>query len=146
MRNKLFISILTMGIAIGSSIGFIVSHSHNQTKKEVQVAQATRQQQEALPAPSVAPGAPLSIVIPKINVHAPVESVGMDNQGRMDVPKNAIDTAWYSPGYKPGMKGNAVIDGHLDRVTGAPAVFWNLKELTLGDSIIVTENNGKSYT
>ncbi len=136
---------MIIGVVAGISIGFIVS-PHNPTKKDVNALKAAVQKQMANPQPSVSPGIPVSIVIPKIHVYAVVESVGMDSQGRMDVPKNASDTAWYSPGFKPGMKGSAVIDGHLDKATGAPAVFWNLKVLTTGDPISITENNGKTLT
>ena len=115
-------------------------------KSVVSTVQAVMDKKTATPIPTIAPGVPVRIGIPKINVSAVVESVGMDAKGRMDVPKNAVDTAWYSPGYKPGMPGSAVIDGHLDRVTGAPAVFWNIKKLVPGDVIRVSEDNGKIYT
>src|SRR6266849_8717779 len=62
---------------------------------------------------------PKTISIPQINVSANIESVGMDKQGRMDIPQKADNVAWYNLGYKPGEKGNAVIDGHLDKQTGA---------------------------
>jgi LPXTG-site transpeptidase (sortase) family protein len=38
-----------------------------------------------------------------------------------------------------------VIAGHLDSPT-APAVFWDLKKLELGDEIIVTDHEGKQWT
>jgi len=144
MKNKLLILIIIV-IGAGVGIGYTIIHSHSKYKK-VLSAQANVLSLQVTPQPTMPPGIPQTISIPKINVHATVESVGMDSQGRMDVPKNAVDTAWYKPGYKPGMKGSAVIDGHLDRVTGAPAVFWNLKELTPGDRISVAEDNGKTYT
>ncbi len=89
---------------------------------------------------------PRSISIPAIGVNAPLETVAMDSQGRMDVPHDANDAAWYSLGYRPGEKGSAVIDGHLDTVTGAPAVFWNIKNLQPGNTITVTDLKGKNYT
>lgn len=88
---------------------------------------------------------PISVNIPKIEVHASVESVGMDNQGRMDVPKNEWNVAWYNLGVKPGEKGNAVMAGHLDSQIG-PAVFYNLTNLQAGDLIIVTDKNNRTYT
>lgn len=92
------------------------------------------------------PGTPQSIRIPKIGVDAPVEQVGLDSQSRMDVPHNSDNAGWYSLGYKPGENGNAVIDGHLDKVSGAPAIFWNIAELQAGDQIIITDSKGKDYT
>ena len=145
MKNKLFLFIIGIGIVAGISIGHASSHSSDPGKKQVLGERTVVQKETTSVAPTVAPGIPETIIIPKINVDAKVELVGMDSLGRMGVPTNAVDTAWYSPGFKPGMNGSAVIDGHLDQVTGAPAVFWNLKQLSIGDTISVTEDNGKKY-
>lgn len=91
-------------------------------------------------------GIPQHVRIPKINVDANVEEVGLDVQGRMDVPRSSENVGWYKLGYKPGEVGNAVLDGHLDKVTGAPAVFWDIDKLGPGDSIILTDSKGKEYT
>ncbi|HSX09179.1 MAG TPA: class F sortase [Candidatus Saccharimonadales bacterium] len=151
MKNKLLLVIIFLGVIAGVAIGHSFAHKKTQPSKQVLGTQ-TIAQKEIAPTTSptssepVAPGVPEKISIPKINVNTTVESVGMDSEGRMDIPKDPADTAWFSPGYKPGMNGSAVIDGHLDLVTGAPAVFWNLKLLSAGDNISVTENNGKTYT
>lgn len=98
------------------------------------------------PVPAVpTPGIPRNLSIPAINLNAFVESVGLDAQGRMDVPEHNEDVAWFHLGYRPGMKGSAVIDGHLDTVTGAPAAFWNLDKLQSGDTISVTDSTGTVY-
>ena len=144
MKYKLLVLLIILGGIVGLSYRYAFSHSVSTSKRQFLGVQAPTQSPTAELTPS--PGIPQTISIPKINVQATVESVGMDSQGRMDVPKNAVDTAWYNPGFRPGTKGSAVIDGHYDRATGAPAVFWNLKLLTSGDTIIVTDNNGKKYT
>jgi sortase (surface protein transpeptidase) len=90
-------------------------------------------------------GIPQTIRIPKINLVANIEQVGLDAQGRMDVPKDSDNTGWYKLGYKPGEKGNAVLDGHLDKETGEPAVFWDITKLEPGDKIFVTDSQGKEY-
>lgn len=90
--------------------------------------------------------APQRLIIPKLDLTAKVESVGLDQQGRMDVPKIADDVGWYDLGSKPGEKGNAVIDGHFDKVTGAAAVFYNLNKLTIGDQVITKDAQGQQYT
>ena len=71
---------------------------------------------------------PQTLHIPKINVAAAIEQVGLDTQGRMDVPEDADNVAWYKLGYKPGQKGNAVLAGHYDKETGEPAVFWDISK------------------
>jgi LPXTG-site transpeptidase (sortase) family protein len=91
-------------------------------------------------------GIPIYLEIPKLNVRAKIESVAKDSLGRMDVPQNFYDTAWYNLGPKPGEHGSAVIDGHVDTPTGAPSVFYNLDKLSPGDSINITDDAGKSYS
>ena len=147
MKNKFVVLTIIIGIIAGVVLGVTLTDARHHINKGNTAIQAlqTKQLPTQPSKATVAPGIPISITIPKINVHAAVESVGMDSLGRMDVPRSADDTAWYSPGYKPGMNGSAVIDGHLDRVTGAPAVFWNLKLLGVGDQIIITENDGQKY-
>lgn len=98
--------------------------------------------QEALPST----GVPKTISIPKITVNAPIESVGLDAAGNMATPVNADNAAWYNLGYKLGQKGNAVLAGHYDKSSGAPAIFWNIPKLAAGDKIIVTDTAGKEYT
>jgi len=91
-------------------------------------------------------GEPAKLSIPALSVNnVTVETVGKDSQGRMDIPQNVTDVAWYSPGPKPGENGSAVIDGHFDTVTGAPSVFYNLKNLKIGDEIDVVDQNGSNH-
>ncbi|HVZ11923.1 MAG TPA: class F sortase [Patescibacteria group bacterium] len=90
---------------------------------------------------NIATNRPEILDIPSIDVHANVESVGLDAQNRMDIPKNWDNVAWYNLGPHPGAAGNSVIDGHVDTTTGAPAVFARLSELKEGDTITVVEGN-----
>lgn len=90
------------------------------------------------------PSEPQTLTIPKLGVNAAVESVGEDSSGRMGVPEGVYNVGWYSPGFKPGENGSAVMAGHLDTTTGAPAVFYYVDQLAAGDQIIVTDKNGKS--
>ncbi|GCE26371.1 hypothetical protein KDA_18550 [Dictyobacter alpinus] len=86
------------------------------------------------------------LVIPAIGVDAPVELVGKNPDGLMDVPtKNRWEgVGWYKEGPVPGQAGSAVIDGHLDRPGGAPAVFWRLRDLHVGDVVSVKEKAGRT--
>jgi len=101
--------------------------------------------QVLLPAlhPSIA--SPETLDIPAIHVHTHIESVGLDQQRRMSVPKNPIEVAWYDLGPKPGESGNAAIDGHIDLPSGAPSVFAHLNQLHVGDEIDVTDSEGKVH-
>lgn len=82
-------------------------------------------------------GAPITLLIPKIGVNAPIESVGLDPDGAMGAPSNPFWTGWFDEGVLPGEPGNAVIDGHLDWATVGAAVFWNLRQLKSGDKVEV---------
>lgn len=92
-----------------------------------------------------APGIPTRLIIPKINVSTTIEIVGQDQQGRMDVPKDPQNVGWYDLGFKPGEKGSAVIDGHLDTATGAPAAFWFLSKLQQGDTVTIVDEKNHHY-
>jgi LPXTG-site transpeptidase (sortase) family protein len=51
---------------------------------------------------------------------------------------------WYQYGPYPGARGSAVIDGHLDRPGGYPAVFWRLRQIQVGDAMLVTNTAGET--
>lgn len=97
--------------------------------------------QSPLPVPAI----PRLLSIPDLNVEAIVEDVGLDNENKMDVPKNAMNAGWYNLGVKPGETGNAVMAGHLDKKDGSPAIFYNLTKLKKGDILQVTDNLGQQY-
>src|SRR5579863_6103654 len=103
------------------------------------------------PAATVQPKAPISaalpvrLVIPAIGVNAAVERVGIVANGDLATPTGHPwdDVGWYDLGTLPGERGSAVIDGHLDRPGGYPAVFWYLRNIHVGDAVFVTEKDGK---
>lgn len=106
-----------------------------------------------IPSPTITPSptkepsrVPVELSIPKLNIKASVEHVGQTKKLNMDVPKNASNVAWYVYGAKPGEMGNAVISGHYDTPTGAPAVFFQLRELVVGDEITITSEDGTVQT
>ncbi len=80
-----------------------------------------------------------ALVIPAIAVNAPIEAVGTLPGGAMAVPVQRPwdGVGWYRYGPWPGEQGSAVIDGHLDRPGGSPAVFWRLRDLHVGDLVMV---------
>jgi LPXTG-site transpeptidase (sortase) family protein len=86
---------------------------------------------------------PLRLQIPSIEVDANIQSVGRVAEGRMGIPNNFTDVARYNLGPKPGEKGSAVIDGHLDTVKDANAVFIRLSELKKGDQVFVIDKKNQ---
>jgi LPXTG-site transpeptidase (sortase) family protein len=98
------------------------------------------------PTPTSTAAVSVRLVIPRIGVNAPVENVGITTSGDLATPKqNPWDgVGWYSNGPRPGEEGSAVINGHLDRPGGYPAIFWNLRYLQTGDTVMVVNAQGKT--
>lgn len=89
---------------------------------------------------------PVRLSIPAIGVDAPIEAVGVTTAGDLAIPAQNQwqDVGWYSSGPLPGELGSSVIDGHLDRPGGYPAVFWRLRDLSVGNEVIVIDTQGKT--
>lgn len=89
---------------------------------------------------------PIDIEIPVLDIQAKIEAVGLDDQNRMDTPKNVYNTGWYMLGVRPGEVGSALIDGHYDTPSGAPSVFYKLNKAKAGDEIYITDKNDERHT
>ncbi|PIT91256.1 sortase [Candidatus Kaiserbacteria bacterium CG10_big_fil_rev_8_21_14_0_10_49_17] len=85
------------------------------------------------------PVVPAVLRIPALDVEARVQHVGLHPSGRMAVPSNYSDVAWYKSGALPGEYGSAVIAGHLDDSLGFQAVFARLGDLSVGDLVYVED-------
>ena len=93
------------------------------------------------PSPTPIPiGKPVSIEIAKIGLAAEITPIGLTDNHSMDIPKDFFMTGWYERSVKPGEKGSAIINGHFDTSSGAPAVFYKLGDLVQGDEINIKTN------
>lgn len=146
--KKVFISIIIFAF-VGILVGMVIAGnrgSHHEVPFPPSGTDHT-QPEQGIGERTKIPGIPKTLSIPSLNiVDVPVEEVGLDSENRMDVPSNFYNTGWYKYGPRPGEQGNAAIDGHLDTPTGAPSVFYNIKTLTPGETIIVTDENGEKFT
>ena len=86
---------------------------------------------------------PERLIIPKLGIDSKVQHLGVTKTGNMAAPNNFTDVSWYKYGTAPGLKGSTVMAGHVDNALGVPAVFYNLKDLEVGDEIIVVKKNGE---
>lgn len=134
MKKIVFYGVLALLIVAG-----LVIYNYTQQVHVATIASPVRE-----------PWQPAHLNIPAINVDAAVMDVGQTAQGLMDAPvSQALKSPywthvfWYAPGAAPGQAGNAVIAGHVDRVGGDPAVFWNLKNLVAGNDVYITTNQGQ---
>lgn len=85
---------------------------------------------------------PVRIVIDKIDVDAPIEPVGLTADGLMAAPDTNELVGWYDQSaLVGGAKYAMLLDGHYGSDT-VPAVFRQLTELEIGDSIEVVGDGG----
>jgi hypothetical protein len=84
---------------------------------------------------------PAQLLIPSLNVHRPVEGVGVNRYGVMNLPVNGWNAGWYKGGPIPGAPGDAVIEGHAG-YPDQPMLFGKLGSLLAGDQIIVVLADG----
>jgi sortase (surface protein transpeptidase) len=84
---------------------------------------------------------PVRLEIPSIGVGAAMIPLGLNRDRTLEVPEDFAQAGWWTGGARPGQAGPAIIAGHVDSYTG-PAVFYRLRELRPGDSIIVDRRDG----
>ena len=93
--------------------------------------------------PVVHPPAPVSLTIATLAVDLPVDPVGVQADGQMEIPPLAERAGWYRFGAAPGQPGTAVIAAHVDSVASAGlGPFARLRDLTAGDLVGVTLEDG----
>ena len=148
----LILVIVLAGIGAGGwAWSRYLSPQHSASQQAAQKASGAQKNQAVVKHTRAVPGMAVDknyatyLIIPAIGVNAPVEYVPQTADGRMGVPtvNQWVNVGWYDKGPLPGATGSAVIDGHLDRTGGAPAVFWNLKKLHTGDLVMVKNKAGR---
>ncbi|MEZ3177941.1 class F sortase [Streptomyces pimonensis] len=88
---------------------------------------------------------PDRVVIPAIQVDAPVVPVGLDAEGWVDAPppQDPNLAGWFTGVVSPGEKGTAVVVGHVDNAQG-PAVFYGLGALQKGNRVEIARKDGRT--
>lgn len=86
---------------------------------------------------------PTRLKIPKINVDASIERVGLTSDGAMAVPQNPANVGWFEFGPRPGENGSAVIAGHYGWKDRKASTFDNLYKLRQGDKLYVENDKGE---
>jgi hypothetical protein len=91
--------------------------------------------------PPIPTARPVQLLIPALDVHRAVESVGVDRSGVLNLPVNAWNAGWYKGSPVPGAPGDSVIEGHAG-YPDHPMIFGRLVDLRAGDRIIVVLADG----
>lgn len=84
-------------------------------------------------------------VIPSVGIRAVVETQGVDANMVMENPEDPFQVAWYDFTARPGTPGNTVFAGHVDHIRVGRAVFWNLRNVQIGDVIEYHSIDGQLY-
>ncbi|GIW11551.1 MAG: class F sortase [Chloroflexi bacterium] len=87
---------------------------------------------------------PVHLRIQAIGLDLPIEPAGLTPNQELAAPATARGVVWFKDGAKPGMRGNAVLTGHLDW-QGGPGAFYRLRELLPGDIIQVFAADGQQF-
>lgn len=99
---------------------------------------------EAPPA-GVTSGPPVRVRVGAIDIDARVVPLGLDAGGELEVPDDFSAAGWWEGGSEPGEPGPTVVVGHVDSYQG-PAVFHRLRDLEVGDEIVLTTEGGESVS
>ncbi|WP_129338981.1 class F sortase [Cellulomonas endophytica] len=116
------------------------------------------------PPPSVAPGdvpvasarledlvvadpvPPTRVTVPGAGIDMPVDPMGVDAAGGMEVPSSAGTAGWYRYGTAPGdPAGTTVVVAHVDTVEDGLGPFARLRDLRPGDTVTLTGADGTEH-
>lgn len=90
---------------------------------------------------TMAAAAPVRLQVPSIGVDSELMDLGLQADGTLEVPPSGFPAGWYTGAPTPGELGPAIIAGHVDW-DGRPGVFFDLRDLSPGDEIVITRRDG----
>jgi hypothetical protein len=91
--------------------------------------------------------APVAVRLPTLGVVAPLDAVGLEPDGAMEIPHDIRRVGWYEPGVLPGEPtGTAVLSGHVDSREQGRGALWGLKNMDVGDEVTVEHEDGRTTT
>lgn len=88
---------------------------------------------------------PKYIAISSIDAEGYVQSVGVDQHREIATPNNIHMAGWFVESVRPGQKGLAIIDGHLNGRLN-DGIFRRLGSVKPGAKIVITFGSGEKKT
>jgi LPXTG-site transpeptidase (sortase) family protein len=96
-------------------------------------------------APKTVP--PVRVEVPTVGVAVDVMPVGIADDGKLQIPADVHIAGWYQYGPVPASTtGTTVIAAHVDSLDYGIGPFAKLKNLSVGDPILVTTSDGIVHT
>lgn len=142
IRSSMAIVVLGTGLTLLLLLLFVGFKTHSPLVENVKTNQAEPSPTKAIANVQVY-GSPERLTIPKIGVDTNIVPMGLTLAGNLQAPDTNEAAGWYKSGPNPGNTGSAVIDGHFG-LGNIKAVFSKLGTLQKGDTIIVTDDLGKT--
>jgi len=142
MKKVLFNFILIAVICFGAAsaregIVSVSASADSPTRPAVSVSGTVLQTASVSGTLLLGKSVPDTVIIPSINLDSPIQPLGLNSKGEMDVPNGKTNNVgWYQYGTVPGDIGSAVLDAHVF------AAFANLNQLTSGSDIYIVSNDG----
>jgi sortase (surface protein transpeptidase) len=132
-----------MAVVVGAGVTMIVVGSNGSGPPQPPKTKSVNAPEPVVKARPMSRALPVRITIPRIHVNAPIEPLGQNPDGTVEVPTLSRPNlaGWYKYGPTPGQKGAAVVLGHVD-AHRQQAVFFRLGSLHRGDRIHVWRTGG----
>ncbi|WP_345473566.1 class F sortase [Actinoallomurus oryzae] len=132
-----------MVVVVGAGVTMIVVGSNGSGPPQPPKTKSVNAPEPVVKARPMSRALPVRITIPRIHVNAPIEPLGQNPDGTVEVPTLSRPNlaGWYKYGPTPGQKGAAVVLGHVD-AHRQQAVFFRLGSLHRGDRIHVWRTGG----
>ncbi|KQR02893.1 peptidase C60 sortase A and B [Arthrobacter sp. Leaf141] len=99
--------------------------------------------------PALARSEPVRLEIPSISLRTDLLSLGLRENGSLEVPQdtgNGAPAGWYNGSPSPGERGPAIMLGHVNALGGNKGVFADLRQLTPGTEINAVRADGSTAT
>lgn len=102
--------------------------------------------EEPAQAPQIVPDLAETLIVPVLQVQAPVEPVDV-HEGQLELPDDPADVGWWTGSALPGSSsGTVVMAGHVDSAAAGPGALFRLAALRPGDNVIVVLRDRRQLT
>ncbi len=86
---------------------------------------------------------PQRLLVPALDVDAPVVGVGTERDGGLVIPDDPATVGWWSGGAAPGSPvGTVVLAGHVDTAEAGPGALFDLARAPVGARVRLTAGTG----
>ncbi|MFC8015496.1 class F sortase, partial [Streptomyces cinereoruber] len=98
---------------------------------------------DSVPSGPADPSPPKELSVPRLGLRAPVDPVGVADDGLTEVPPDPDRVGWYRFSPAPGSpEGSSVVVGHVDAEGRGLGVLNGLNEVRQGDRVVIGRRDG----